>query len=232
VRAGLHHDAREGGENGRAPSRYSAPEAVKRPGRPRDLNLPERRREEILAAATEVFAQRGYRSTDLQIVADSLGLAKGTLYRYFRSKRQLFLAAADRGMRRLKEHCDAARSAASDPLEQVALAVRAYLAFFDQNPALVELLIQERAEFKDRKKPTYFEHRDANIERWRRLFRGLIREGRVRRIPAGRITDVISDLLYGAMFANFFAGRRKSFERQAEDILDVVFRGILARGGT
>jgi len=31
----------------------------------------------------------------------------------------------------------------------------------------VELLILERAEFRDRKKPTYFEHRDAHVHRWR-----------------------------------------------------------------
>jgi hypothetical protein len=61
------------------------------------------------------------------------------------------------------------------------------------------------------------------------VFRSLIREGRVRAIPVGRITDVISDLLYGTIFTNHFARRSKSFEAQACDIVDVFFHGILRR---
>jgi AcrR family transcriptional regulator len=61
---------------------------VKRRGRPRDETLVRRRREEILAAATRIFAQLGYRNTDVQIVADQLKVGKGTVYRYFPSKRE------------------------------------------------------------------------------------------------------------------------------------------------
>jgi AcrR family transcriptional regulator len=217
----------------RRPPQASAPRvARRRRGRPKVEGLGERRREEILCAAAAVFAAQGFRNTDVQAVADALGLAKGTVYSYFPSKRGLFLAAVDRGMRLLRVAVDAAVAEADDPLDRVARGIKTYLAFFDAHPELVELFIQERAEFRERKRPTYFEHRDANIGRWKRLFRDLIRSGRVRRVPVARITDVISDLLYGTMFTNFFAGRRKSFERQAQDILDVVFLGILCEGGS
>lgn len=196
-------------------------------GRPKDRQLTARRREEILDAATAIFAERGWPNTDVQLVADELGVGKGTIYRYFSSKRELFLAAVDRGMRRLGDQVETSTAEVRDPLERIERAVRAYLAFFDANPALIELLIQERAEFKDRKKPTYFEHREARIGPWKELLQGLIAAGRVRDMPVQRITDVIGDLLYGVIFTHLFAGRRKSFEAQAEDILDVVFRGIL-----
>ena len=65
------------------------------------------RREQILDAAAEVFAQHGYRNTDVQFVADALQVGKGTVYRYFPSKEALFLAAVDRGMRRLTERFQA-----------------------------------------------------------------------------------------------------------------------------
>ena len=96
-----------------------------------------------------------------------------------------------------------------DPLDRICTAVRAYLIFFADHPEFVELIMQERAQFKDRKKPTYFVHREANVERWRELYRGLIAAGRVRVMPVDRITDVMSDLLYGTMFTNYFAGPRK-----------------------
>jgi len=201
--------------------------AAKRRGRPKDRELTTRRREEILTVATTIFAERGWPNTDVQLVADELGVGKGTVYRYFPSKRELFLAAVDRGMRRLGDQVEAGMAGARDPLEKIEQTVRAYLAFLDANPELIELLIQERAEFKDRKKPTYFEHRDARIGPWKELFRDLIEAGRIRDVPVDRITDVIGDLLYGVTFTNLFAGRQKSLGVQADDILDVVFRGIL-----
>jgi len=200
----------------------------KRRGRPKDKGLTARRREEILDAAARVFAERGYPGTDVQVVADELAVGKGTVYRYFPAKRELFLAAVDRGMRRLKADIDANTGDVVDPLARIAQAIRTHLAFFDTNPEFIELLIQERAEFKDRKKPTYFEHRDANIGKWQELLRSLVLDGRIRDIPVRRITDVLGDLLYGAMFTNHFAGRHRSFEDQAKDILDIVFQGILS----
>lgn len=203
----------------------------KKLGRPVDEALTERRREEILEAAARLFAQRGYSQTDTQAVADALGVSKGTLYRYFASKEELFLAAADRAMHRLREAVEAATGAGDDPLEVMQQAITAYLRFFEENSAYVELLIQERAQFKDRKKPTYFEHREKNIGRWREMFARLIAAGRVRDVPVERITGVISNLVYGTMFTNYFVGRHAALEDQVRDILDVVFHGILAEGG-
>jgi len=196
-------------------------------GRPRDAALPERRRDEIADVAARIFAERGFPATDLQDVADEVGIGKGTIYRYFGSKEELFLAATDRGMRRMSEWVNDAASGHDEPLERIAAAIRAYLSYFDKHPYVVELLMQERAEFKDRRQPTYFQHRDANIEPWRDLFRSLIREGKVRDVPVARITDVISDLLYGTIFSNHFASRRKRLKTQAEDILDILFHGLL-----
>lgn len=198
-----------------------------RRGRPRDAARAERRREEILAAATTLFAERGFRATDLQEVADSLGIGKGTVYRYFPSKRELFLAAADRAMRLTRAHVEGAADRATDPLDRIARAIEAYLEFFDRHSEFVELLIQERAEFRDRKKPTYFEYRDANVGVWNDLYRSLIAAGRVRDVPVERLTNVSGDLLYGAMFTNYFAGRRRPLKEQAEDVVDVLFHGIL-----
>jgi hypothetical protein len=114
-----------------------------------------------------------------------------------------------------------------DALDRIERAVHAYLHFFADNPDFVELLIQERAQFRDRKKPTYFEHRDRNVERWRDMYRELIAQGRVRTMPVERITNVFSQALYGTIFINYFTGEHKPHEQQARDILDVVFHGIL-----
>jgi len=193
-----------------------------------DESAPCGRREEILEAATRLFAEHGYSDTVTQVLVERLQIGKGTLYRYFPSKRDLFLAAADRVMRRLRERVDFVIAGIEDPLDRVAHAIRAYLAFFAEHPEYVELLIQERAQFKDRKKPTYFEHQDNNVVRWRALFGSLIAAGRVREMPVERITDIMSNLVYGTMFTNYFSGQPKPSEQQAREILDVVYCGILS----
>ena len=187
-----------------------------------------RRREEILAHAAKVFAAHGFPGTDVQAVADAVGVAKGTLYLYFASKEDLFLAAVDQGMKDLKAFVDAAAEGVADPLEMIRRAVFAYLRFFKERPEQVELLILERAEFRDRKKSTYFAYREDGKCRWHNLLRELIASGRVRDVPVSRIDDVLSDLVYGTMVSNHFSGRHKPLETQAEDVLDVTFNGILA----
>ena len=189
------------------------------------------RREQILLAATRLFAEHGFANTDTQRLADELGIGKGTLYRYFPSKRELFLAATDRGMRMLVQSIDASIADIEDPPARIAQVVRSYLKFFADHPQLCELLISERALFKDRKKPTYFEHREANRERLRLLYRGYIDEGQIRDMPVDRILDVLGDLMYGTMFTNHFSQRQVSVESQAQDIIDVVFHGILSDQG-
>jgi AcrR family transcriptional regulator len=53
--------------------------------------LPERA-EQIFAAAYELFAAQGYHRTSMDAIAERAGVAKGTLYWYFKSKRELFIA--------------------------------------------------------------------------------------------------------------------------------------------
>lgn len=198
------------------------------PRRATDSDRRAQREEQILEAAMQLFAEHGYSDTDTQLLADKLQVGKGTLYRYFRSKRELFLAAADRVMRLMRESIEERIEGIDEPFERVGLAIRAFLSFFAEHPEYVELLMQERAQFKDRKKPTYFVHRETNIKRWQALYRSLIEVGRIRNIPVERITDVVGALLYGTMFTNYFLGERPCVEKQARDILDIVFHGILS----
>jgi AcrR family transcriptional regulator len=198
-----------------------------KPGRPRDESLPARRQEEILDAAARLFAERGYAEADVDSLAALLEVGKGTIYRYFPSKRELFLAAVDRGMQRLGAEVNARVSQFADPLERITEAIRAYLAWFDEHPEMVELFIQERAQFKDRQKPTYFAHHEANIGPWREMYRQLVAEGRVRDLPLGDEQDVVNDLLYGTILANYITGRRIPHQIQARHIIDIIFQGIL-----
>lgn len=202
----------------------------RRRGRPPVEGLRQRRQEQILGAATRIFARRGYPATDLQQVADAIGAGKGTLYRYFPTKETLFLAALERGIRRLGRQVQDSLQGLEDPLEKIAAAAGAYLDYFSRNPDTLELMAQERAVFKGRK-PTYFAHLEAGIGPWRELLKRLMVQGRVRKMPVERILDVVGDAIYGTIVTDYFAGRRRSPRVQTRDLLDVVFHGILTPAG-
>jgi AcrR family transcriptional regulator len=53
------------------------------------------RRQQLLAAATAVFAKCGYRAAGITDIVTAAGVARGTFYLYFESKAQVFLAIAD-----------------------------------------------------------------------------------------------------------------------------------------
>src|ERR1700728_5509555 len=59
------------------------------------------RRSEILAAATKVFATKGFVATHMEDIAEAARLAKGTLYLYFQSKDAIYQATVRQAMTKL-----------------------------------------------------------------------------------------------------------------------------------
>ncbi|MFO0884484.1 MAG: TetR/AcrR family transcriptional regulator [Pirellulales bacterium] len=190
-----------------------------------------KRREAIVQVATNLFAKMGYAECEMEKVAQELGIAKGTLYLYFKGKEELFLACVDNGMAQMQKVVRQAAENAPSPMKRIELGIRAYLTYFDEHPQQAELLIQERAYFRDRKKPTYFEYRDSGRVAWRELYTTLQRDGILRSdLPVERILDTIGNVLYGTMFTNFFIGRTVSLDEQVASTLEILMRGILKDG--
>jgi AcrR family transcriptional regulator len=194
-------------------------------GRPKDEELPVRRRQEILDAAALFFARLGYPNSDLKLLAEELGVAKGTLYRYFPSKKHLFLATVDNCMQQLSEQVSIAAAQVESPLDRIEYALRAYFRFFDTHPYVVELIVQERAEFKDRALPAPLDKDSGGI--WRLHFSDLVASGVLRNVPVERLVNTMSSLLYGVIFNNFIGGSTESLESKTEGVLDIVFNGLM-----
>ena len=191
-----------------------------------------RRQEEILEKAILLFAAHGYADTDTQFLADQLQVGKGTLYRYFRSKEDLFLAAVDFGVRKLHEHVCAGwpggglhgpHSPGRSRLP--GLLCRASRGRGIDDPGTGHLSATSG------NRPTS-NRRDEFAKQWQALYGQLIADGVFRDMPPERISNIISELLYGAMFTNFFSGRVPDFELQTEEIMDVVMEGVLSDGAT
>jgi AcrR family transcriptional regulator len=59
-------------------------------------DVSEERKEQILDAATEVFAQKGFDHARMDDIVEETGLSKGALYWYFKSKDDIIFAIMDR----------------------------------------------------------------------------------------------------------------------------------------
>jgi AcrR family transcriptional regulator len=59
------------------------------------------RREQVLACAVRVFSQKGYHATTVSDIIDEAGVARGTFYLYFKSKRAIFDELLERFLQRI-----------------------------------------------------------------------------------------------------------------------------------
>jgi AcrR family transcriptional regulator len=197
-------------------------------GRPKNLSNALLKKDQILLEASKAFANFGYDKTDVNVVSDAIGIGKGTVYYYFKNKEALFLACVDRLMQQLLESINQVAESKKDHLVTIELAIFTYLDFFDSHPEFVELLIQERAIFKNRDKPTYYKYREKNSDEWKVRYLSLMNENRIRRMPVDTIIDVIGDIVYGMVFINYFSGQNKTMKSQGHEVLDIIFNGILS----
>ena len=84
------------------------------------------RREEIYRKALGLFTERGYDATSVSQLADELGLSKGGLYHYFKSKEQLlFLIHEDYLKRHVIPILERAESIA-DPEQRITFFIENY----------------------------------------------------------------------------------------------------------
>ncbi|ORW33452.1 TetR family transcriptional regulator [Mycobacterium paraense] len=104
------------------------------------------RRDQIMGAAKEAFARKGFHATTIADIAKRAGLAYGSVYWYFDSKDELFHALMAAEEAALRGHIAAALGVPPDghgQEESLRVAVRATLEFFESDKATVKLLLRD-----------------------------------------------------------------------------------------
>ncbi|HAK97177.1 MAG TPA: hypothetical protein DCM87_19860 [Planctomycetes bacterium] len=109
----------------------------------------ERRREQIVDAAVEVFAGKGYRAASIADIIEKAGVARGTFYLYFTSKEEAFNAVLDRFHARYRAM--AARETARNYKNPIGLEKRLraslleWLRFLLEDPKLTTIVFRQAA---------------------------------------------------------------------------------------
>lgn len=108
-------------------------------------------REEILAAARDLFVSEGYANVSIRKVADRVGCAPGTIYLHFEDKDSILSAIVIETFAKLDKRMEAIRNDAGDPLERLRRGGRTYIQFGLDNPYhyLVTFGLTGAARFKN-----------------------------------------------------------------------------------
>jgi AcrR family transcriptional regulator len=104
-----------------------------------------RTRTRLLEAAEDVFAQVGYHDASIVKITEAAGVAMGTFYLYFRSKKEIFDELLRDLNRRVRHAMSEASVQGSTRLEQEVLGFQAFFRFTAEHPGLYRVIRQ--AEF-------------------------------------------------------------------------------------
>jgi AcrR family transcriptional regulator len=113
------------------------------PPRRRRLSAAERR-EQILRAAMEVFAERGYQEASMIEIARAAGITPAVIYDHFASKAELQITLLESQTEELLTFVGAAVAGDfEDTTERIRVGVDAFFAFVEQNPYTWRMLFRD-----------------------------------------------------------------------------------------
>src|SRR5262245_14530703 len=110
---------------------------------PRRRVSAEQRRSAILQGARAVFARKGYADAVVDDIAAEVGIGKGTLYLYFPSKEQIYLAALIEDAAALDAESRSAMEAARSWREALRAYVETRLHYFDTHQDFLRIYMTE-----------------------------------------------------------------------------------------
>ncbi|MGA6970354.1 MAG: TetR/AcrR family transcriptional regulator [Candidatus Binatus sp.] len=176
-------------------------------------------RERILQSAAELFAEREFELVLIDEVAAHAGVGKGSVYRQFRSKEELYAAAVISGFVQLQQEIRTALAGCTSMREQIATIVRHALKFFWSRRQFFALLRDPKALPPSQERQYRAERNELS-----RLVSGVLDDG-LRRgaMPAGIDTRIAAESLLGMIRGFNRYGREYTSPDRAIDIITTIF---------
>ncbi|MBN1849493.1 MAG: TetR/AcrR family transcriptional regulator [Deltaproteobacteria bacterium] len=185
------------------------------------------RKEQILKAAEQVFAKKGFQQATISEIAREANVSDATIYEYFPTKEELLFTipfeTTRKGKKDLLLHLSLIRGAAN----KMRALIYWYLHFFEHHPdygAVVLLILKSNREFL--KTDTY-----QVVREWARLFVDIIKEGMEsgefkKDIDPYLVRSVILGTIEHSVISWLLIGRPKDLLSLVDPLTDLVVNGI------
>ncbi len=203
-----------------------------RPSNPEEKPGQGSRAAEILDAARRVIEAVGIPDTSMERLAEEAGIAKGTIYLYFKNKEDLLVRVVRRSFEQIIEHSREATDRVEGSRAKLRALIETALGHSSEHEAFFQAVGRQAAagpigathlerEF-DRASDAYVDFIARFIEQGRA-------EGTFRDCSNARIALTLAECLRGTIRARYREEDPPSLARETEAILDFFLNGIAAR---
>ncbi|MFN4907962.1 MAG: TetR/AcrR family transcriptional regulator [Bacteroidota bacterium] len=190
------------------------------------------KRAQIVLHAAEVFSQTGYHATKMADIAQAAGIGKGTIYEYFATKEQLFLAVYDAWMSQYESIVRQRVDEAPDALSKVDAVRDSAVEFYESRAAQAPLLLEFWAHALRTDNPAFLERINATREFLRaigrQLTRELVRAEWFREVDVNAFTDLEAAMSDGVFLTWVLEGRGFPLDKAFTFRQSVIGLGLLA----
>jgi AcrR family transcriptional regulator len=180
------------------------------------------KKEEILEAASRVFAEKEFHEGLIDDVAALAGVGKGTVYRYFRTKEELYFETLLQAFDDLSATLADAVAEETSPMRRLEKIVRESLRFSWERRHLLGLLQGDERRFAMREAELCLRR-----EGMMALVQKVILDGIERREFRSVDARIAAELLRGMIrAANYFRTEDDSVDGLVEEIIGIFTRGV------
>ena len=202
--------------------------------RPSDQEPPRRRkqkdaRDRILQSALDEFSEKGFHATTIDSIAERAGMAKGTVYRYFKTKESLFNALKEDTIGEFVELARQDLSRENDVLRIIESVIRMYLSFFEKNSAFFKVIVQEHKDFGREFSEKFINELILALPGLKRRCWKASRTGRLKQMNYFTVFFGIIGFLNGIIQKWLHDGAEGSLLNEIDTVKEVLFYGFVDR---
>jgi AcrR family transcriptional regulator len=139
--------------------------------------------EKILTAATRLFARQRFHEVRMDDIAAAAEVSKGTLYRYFKDKEELFAVLLDQAAEEMSLRLRQCAAMPGEPRARLEAILAAYLQYFGDHPHLFDLIQRAEVLSRPNHEVRWYRTRQESID----LVRSVLEEGQ--RLGVFRVED-------------------------------------------
>lgn len=176
----------------------------------------------IQDAAMAVIARKGIDDMTIQDIADEAGIAKGTVYLYFRDRDELLAKTANRAFEKLLTELEPTFTTSGSFADRLLAVVLRQLQFFDDNRALFRASLALSGGVHKPKGGSYAQYA-ARLEK---MFADAAESGEIRDLDPLAVAAVYRDCMRGVIVRRIEQKPRMTREQDAQFIVSILLRGI------
>lgn len=193
-----------------------------------DQSVTQQKHDSILDAARSVFSRDGYSESSVEDVAAEAGIAKGTVYLYFKSKEDLYLAAVLRDFRALSNYARAEMDRAPRLKEKVEAFLRVRLEYGLAHRDFLRIYLTEHSKMCDNT-PIGKQMRRLQRDNMRHvagIVEEAVRRGEIRRVPSSALAAKLFDIARGLVERQLLGWKEFQVKDEIAFATDLLWRGI------